>query len=136
MSHESAGRCSCSFRVSRSSSSAHNVKLGLLALQAKPFSSAFGSVNDKTVRLYQPAVPVIHCHSLLSRAKVLWIRVRKMRYPRAYLKMQLHLECVEVSLYRVEVTVWDRCVKCRVRVLRGLGLACEPKAELKVWPGG
>ena len=32
--------------------------------------------------------------------------------------MQLHLECVEVSLYRVEVkiTVWDRCVKCRVRV--------------------
>ena len=52
------------------------------------------------------------------RAKVSGIRVRKIRYPRTYLKMQLHLECVEVSLYRVEVTVWDRCVKCRVRVTR------------------
>ena len=54
--------------------------------------------------------------SFWLRAKVPGIRVRKIRYPRAYLKMQLHLECVEVSLYRVEVTVWDRCVKCRVRV--------------------
>ena len=30
--------------------------------------------------------------------------------------MQLHLECVEVSLYGVEVTVRDQCVRCRVRV--------------------